>query len=146
VGTQWRLGSLGGRWGRGAPVLRANDVRVGRGTRALRLVRVRVVPDLWESLLARDVRIAHLEVDGLQFSLRQDKDGAWSVQGLPVHNDSPYDPEQVLRQMQMVAHLSLLDSQVTVHPFDAAPPTLPSLNLSLCPGASPPRLYSLRTL
>lgn len=146
LGIPLSIGSLEGSWSRFAPVLLAHDVMVGEGSSALRLDRVRVVPDLWESLLARDVRIAHLEVDGLQFSLIQDKDGAWSVQGLPVHNDSPFDPEQVLRQMQMVAHLSLLDSQVTVQPFDAAPLTLTYVNLSLDTGSYAQRLDARLTL
>ncbi len=87
-------------------------------------------PTLWASLLAREVRIDHLEVDGLQFILKQGEDGSWAVQGLPIRDDSPFNPEQVLNQMQRVAHLSLLDSQVTVQPFDAAPLTLTYVNVS----------------
>lgn len=146
LGMPLSIGSLEGSWSRFAPVFLAHDVMVGEGSSAVRLDRVRVVPDLWESLLARQVRIAHLEVDGLQFMLRQDKEGNWSVQGLPVRNDSPFDPGQVLEQMQMVSHLSLLDSQVTVQPFDAAPLTLTYVNLSLATGSYHQRLDARLTL
>ena len=64
LGMPVSIGSLEGNWSGFAPVVQANDVMVGEGSSALRLDSVRVVPDLWESLLARDVRLAHLEVDG----------------------------------------------------------------------------------
>ncbi|MDU8486968.1 YhdP family protein [Pseudomonas syringae pv. actinidiae] len=146
LGIPLSIGSLEGSWSRFAPVLLAHDVMVGEGSSALRLDRVRVVPDLWASLLARQVRIAHLEVDGLQFTIKQDQEGGWAVQGLPVRNDTPFDPRQVLNQMQMVSHLSLLDSQVTVQPLDAAPLTLTYVNLSLTTGSYHQRLDARLTL
>ncbi len=81
-------------------MLLAHDVMVGEGSNALRLDQVQVVPDIWASLMARDVRIAHLEVSGLQLSVREDKDGHWALQGLPVQDDQPLDPEQLLKRMQ----------------------------------------------
>ncbi|RMS33540.1 hypothetical protein ALP71_05583, partial [Pseudomonas coronafaciens pv. garcae] len=146
LGMPLSIGRLEGSWSRFAPVLLAHDVMVGEGATALRLDRVRVVPDLWGSLLAREVRIAHLEVDGLQFILRQDQDGNWAVQGLPVRDDSPFDPEQVLNQVQAVEHLSLLGSQVTVQPYDAAPMTLTYVDLSLATGPYHQRLDARLTL
>ncbi|WP_024690097.1 YhdP family protein [Pseudomonas tremae] len=146
LGMPLSIGRLEGSWSRFAPVLLAHDVMVGEGATALRLDRVRVVPDLWGSLLAREVRIAHLEVDGLQFILRQDQGGNWAVQGLPVRDDSPFDPEQVLNQVQAVEHLSLLGSQVTVQPYDAAPMTLTYVDLSLATGPYHQRLDARLTL
>ncbi len=53
--------------GRGmAPVLLAHDVMVGEGSNALRLDNVKVVPDVWASLLNRDVRLASVQLGGLQ--------------------------------------------------------------------------------
>ena len=49
------IGSLEGRWSGMAPVLLAHDVTVGEGANALHLEQVRVVPDIWGSLLARAV-------------------------------------------------------------------------------------------
>lgn len=118
------IGSLEGRWHGFTPTLLAHDVMVGEGASALRLDNVRAVPDIWASLLAREVRIAHLEFNGLQLSLKEDKDGHWALQGLPVKDDKPFDPEQLLTQMQAVAELSLLDSQITFQPYEQAPSTL----------------------
>ena len=54
------IGSLEGSWSGLAPILLARDVVVSKGANGLRLDHVRVVPDVWASLLAREVRIAHL--------------------------------------------------------------------------------------
>ncbi|HAA39661.1 MAG TPA: TIGR02099 family protein, partial [Pseudomonas sp.] len=140
------IGSLEGRWSGFAPVLLAHDVMVGEGSSALRLDQVEVVPDMWASLMAREVRIAHLEVSGLQLSAKEDKDGHWALQGLPIQDDQPLDPEQLLKRMQMVKRVSLLDSQVTLQPFDQAPLTLTYVGLSLHTGVTRQRLDARLTL
>jgi uncharacterized protein (TIGR02099 family) len=140
------IGSLEGSWSEFSPVFVARDVMVGEGSSAVRLDQVRGVPDLWASLMAWQVRIARLEVDGLQVSLKEDQDGHWALQGLPVRQDKPMDPEQLLNQMQMVSRLSLLNSQVTLQPFDQAPVTLTYVNLSLATGSSQQRLDARLTL
>lgn len=140
------IGSLEGRWSGFAPVLLAHDVMVGEGSSALRLDQVEVVPDVWASLMAREVRIAHLQVSGLQLSVKEDKDGKWALQGLPVQDDQPLDPEQLLTNMQKVKRVSLLDSQVTLQPFDQAPVTLTYVGLSLHTGVTRQRLDARLTL
>lgn len=140
------IGSLEGRWSGFTPVLMAHDVMVGEGNSALRLDQVQVVPDIWASVLAREVRIAHLEVSGLQVSVKEDKDGHWALQGLPVQDDQPLDPEQLLTRMQMVGQVSLLDSQVTLQPFEQAPLTLTYVGVSLQTGANRQRLDARLTL
>ncbi|KAA0949599.1 MULTISPECIES: YhdP family protein [unclassified Pseudomonas] len=140
------IGSLEGRWSGFAPVLFAHDVMVGEGSSALRLDQVQVVPDLWASLLAREVRIANLEVSGLQVSVKEDKDGHWALQGLPMQDGQPLEPEQLLKRMQVVAQVSLLDSQVTLQPFDQAPLTLTYVGVSLKTGATRQRLEARLTL
>ena len=141
-----RIGSLEGRWSGFAPVLLAHDVMLGEGSSALRLDQVEVMPDIWASLMARDVRIAHLDISGLQLSVKEDKDGHWALQGLPVKDDQPLDPEQLLKHMQMVKRVSLLDSQVTLQPFDQAPKTLTYVGLSLHTGMTRQRLDARLTL
>ena len=140
------IGSLEGRWSGFAPILLAHDVMVGEGNSALRLDQVEVVPDIWASLMAREVRIAHLEVSGLQLNVKEDKDGHWALQGVPVQDDQPLDPEQLLTRMQMVKRVSLLDSQVTLQPFDQAPMTLTYVGLSLHTGMTRQRLDARLTL
>ncbi|SFH77513.1 MULTISPECIES: YhdP family protein [unclassified Pseudomonas] len=140
------IGSLEGRWSGFAPVLLAHDVMLGEGSSALRLDQVEVVPDVWASLMAREVRIVHLQVSGLQLSVKEDKDGKWALQGLPVQDDQPLDPEQLLTNMQKVKRVSLLDSQVTLQPFDQAPVTLTYVGLNLHTGVTRQRLDARLTL
>jgi uncharacterized protein (TIGR02099 family) len=146
LGMPLTIGSLAGSWRGFSPVFIANDVMVGEGANALRLDEVRAEPDLWASILARDVRLAHVEINGLQVIVRQDQTGKWALQGVPVSQDKPLDPEQILNQMQAVARLSLRDSQVTLQPFEQAPMTLTYVNLSLATGSSHQRLDARLTL
>lgn len=146
VGMPLHIGSLEGRWSGFAPVLLAHDVMVGEGSSTLRLDQVEVVPAIWDSLMAREVRLSHLQVSGLQLSAKEDKDGHWALQGLPVQDDQPLDPQQLLKRMQMVKRVSLLDSQVTLQPFDQAPVTLTYVGLSLHTGTTRQRLDARLTL
>ena len=100
----------------------------------------------WESLLARQVRIAHLELNGLKISLKEGEDGKWALEGLPVQQDQPLDPEQLLNRLQMVQQLSVLDSQVTLQPLDHPPLTLTYVGLNLKVGAARQRLDARLTL
>ncbi|CAI8999035.1 TIGR02099 family protein [Pseudomonas sp. IT-P12] len=140
LGMPLNIGSLEGNWHGFAPILFARDVMVGEGANALHLDQVRVVPDIWASLLAREVRIAHLELNGLKISLKEGEDGHWSLEGLPVQQDQPLDPEQLLNRMQAVQQLSVLDSQVTLQPLDQPPLTLTYVGLNLKTGAYRQRL------
>jgi len=146
LGMPLTIGSLEGSWSGMAPVLKAHDVMVGEGNSTLRLDEVQVVPDVWASLLNRDIRIARVQLNGLQLSLRQDQHGHWSLEGLPVQDDQPLDPEQLLTQLQRVARLSVLDSQVTLEPYKQAPLTLTYVGLTLDVGASDQRLDARLTL
>lgn len=140
------IGSLEGTWSDLAPILLVHDVMVGEGANALRLDQVRVVPDVWASLMAREVRIAHLELNGLKLNLKENQDGQWALDGLPLPKDQPFDPEQLLNRLQMVAELSVLDSQVTLQPFNETPLTLTYVGLNLETGATRQRLDARLTL
>lgn len=140
------IGSLQGSWRGFSPVFIANDVMLGEGAHSVRLDKVRAEPDLWASLLAWDLRLSHVQVEGLQLSVKEDQAGHWALQGLPVSDDKPLDPEQLLNQMQMVSRLSLSNSQVTLQPFGQTPLTLTYVNLSLATGSSRQRLDARLTL
>ncbi|CAN1597684.1 YhdP family protein [Pseudomonas mediterranea] len=146
LGMPLHIGSLEGKWGGLAPILLARDVMIGEGANAMHLDEVRAVPDLWASLLARQVRIAHLELGGLKISLKEGVDGKWALEGLPVKDDQPFDPQQLFDRMQMVSKLSILDSQVTLQPLDQAPLTLTYVGVSLRTGVSRQRLDARLTL
>ncbi|TNF82159.1 TIGR02099 family protein [Pseudomonas sp. ICMP22404] len=146
LGLPFHLGSLEGRWSGLAPILLARDVMIGEGANAMHLDEVRAVPDLWGSLLARQVRIAHLTLGGLKISLKEGADGKWALEGLPVKDDQPFDPQQLFDRMQVVSRLSILDSQVTLQPLDQAPLSLTYVGLSLRTGVSRQRLDARLTL
>ncbi|WP_085638411.1 MULTISPECIES: YhdP family protein [unclassified Pseudomonas] len=146
LGMPLQIGELEGDWSGFAPILLAHDVTVGEGANTLRLDRVRAVPDLWASLLAREVRIAHLELNGLKISLKEGEDGQWALEGLPVKQDQPLDPQQLFDRMQIVQQLSVLDSQVTLQPLDHAPLTFTYVGLNLKTGAVRQRLDVRLTL
>ncbi|MEB0228231.1 YhdP family protein [Pseudomonas sp. 10S4] len=146
LGMPLQIGRLEGSWSGFAPILLAHDVTVGEGSNALHLDNVRAVPDLWASLMARQVRIAHLELNGLKISLKEGEDGQWALEGLPVRQDQPLDPEQLLNSLQMIEQLSVLDSQITLQPVDHEPLTLTYVGLNLKTGASRQRLDVRLTL
>lgn len=136
-----QIGALEGLWQGFSPVLTAHDVAVGEGAGALQLDQVRVVPDVLGSLLARQLRVARLEVDGLQLVLEQDAQGQWALKGLPQRNPAaPLDLAQTLRQLQVVKRLSLLNSQITLQAYAQPARTLTYVNLSLLNGPVRQRL------
>ncbi|OLF55889.1 YhdP family protein [Pseudomonas chlororaphis] len=146
LGMPVQIGRLEGSWSGFSPILLAQDVIVGEGANALRLDQVRVAPDLPGSALARQLRIEHLEFSGLNLSLKEGPDGRWALEGLPVQDDQPVDPEQLLNRMQMVSELSVLNSQVTLQPQDHAAIALTYVGLNLRTGASRQRLDARLTL
>jgi uncharacterized protein (TIGR02099 family) len=136
-----QIGALEGLWQGFSPVLTAHDVTIGEGAGALQLDQVRVVPDVLASLLARQLRIARLELDGLQLVVEQDEDGRWSLKGLPQRSESvPLNLAQLLTQSQVVKRLSLVNSQVTLQAFDHPARTLTYVNLTLLNGSARQRL------
>ncbi|QQZ42982.1 TIGR02099 family protein [Pseudomonas sp. SK3(2021)] len=146
LGMPVQIGRLEGSWSGFSPILLARDVIVGEGANALRLDQVRVAPDLPGSALARQLRVKHLEFSGLNLSLKEGPDGRWALEGLPVQDNRPIDPEQLLNRMQMVSELSVLDSQVTLQPLDHPAMALTYVGLNLRAGPSRQRLDARLTL
>jgi uncharacterized protein (TIGR02099 family) len=136
-----RLGELEGSWQGFAPLLTAHDVDLGEGATALQLEQVRMVPDVLGSLMARQVRIARLELDGLQVVLTEDAEGRWTLKGLPLAKpEVELDVAKTLRQLQVVKRISLLNSQVTLQAYEQPARTLTYVNLSLLNGTVRQRL------
>ena len=146
LGMPVHIGALEGHWSGLAPIVRVRDIQVGEGATALRLDGVKLVPDLWASLVERQVRLANLEVGGLQLSLREDENGAWALEGLPKKDDKPLDPEQLLKQIQVVSKVTVVDSQVTLQAFQREPMTLTYVSLGLQTGSVRQRLDARVTL
>jgi uncharacterized protein (TIGR02099 family) len=141
LGVPVRIGRLEGRWQGFAPLLVAHDVRLGdEEGEGLSLERVQLVPDVGASLMARQPRIAHLQFDGVQLSVQQTAEGNWHLQGLPRREGPAPDVEQLLKQLQVVHRISLLDSRVVVQPLEREPLLLSYVNLSLRYGSNSQRL------
>lgn len=136
LGLPVHVGALEGRWSGLAPVLRVRDLQLGEGAGALRLDDVKLVPDLWASLKAREVRLARIQLGGLQLILRENEQGAWALEGLPHQDDAPLDPADALKRLRQLGRIDLFDSQVTLHPWQREPLTLTYVSLGLQAGAS----------
>jgi len=136
LGLPVHVGALEGRWSGLAPVLRVRDLQLGEGKAALRLDDVKVVPDLWASLSAREVRLARIELGGLQLLLREDEQGGWALEGLPKKDDAPLDPAELLQRLRQLGRIDVFDSQVTLQPWQRDPLTLTYVSVGLQAGAS----------
>ncbi|MFT0867026.1 YhdP family protein [Pseudomonas sp. CAM1A] len=136
LGMPVHVGALEGRWSGLAPVLRVRDLQLGEGASALRLDDVKLVPDLWASLKAREVRLARIQLSGLQLILRESEQGAWALEGLPQQDDAALDPAQALKRLRQLGRVDVFDSQVTLHPWQRDPLTLTYVSLGVQAGAS----------
>ncbi|QAX81863.1 YhdP family protein [Candidatus Pseudomonas adelgestsugas] len=124
------ISSLEGRWRGFMPILLAHNVVIGTGNNALRINHSEVMLDIWASLIAREIRIANLEVSGLQVVVKEGNNNYWSLQGLPVQDDQSLDLERLLTHMHIVKHVSLLDSQVTLQPHSQESLTMTHVGFS----------------
>ena len=141
LGMPLRIARLEGRWQGFAPVLVAHDVSLGEADSSLRLDQVRVIPDVLGSVLSMQLKIADLQIEGLQVHLQQGEDGQWTAQGLPVRADAePLAPAVILASLQRIGWLSLLNSQVIVQAHGQAPVALTYVNFSLRSQGSRQRL------
>ncbi|BAU72634.1 YhdP family protein [Metapseudomonas furukawaii] len=141
IGRPLGIGSLEGRWHGFSPLLIAHDVMLGDDEGALRLDQVRVIPDVLGSLLARQPRIARIELEGLQLGVRQDAAGQWHLEGFTAKSDTPLPgPRQVRELLQRIGQVSVLNSQLTLEPHAQAPLTFAYVNLSLRTGITRQRL------
>ncbi len=136
LGLPVHVGALEGHWSGLAPVLRVRDLQLGEGASALRLDDVKVVPDLWASLTSREVRLARIELGGLQLILREDEQGGWALEGLPKKDDAPLDPAEMLQRLRQLGRIDVFDSQVTLQPWQRDPVTLTYVSVGLQAGAS----------
>ena len=141
LGQPVSIGGLEGRWSAFSPLLIVHDIQLGEGAGAVHLDQVRVVPDVLASLMARQLRVARLELEGLHLSLWQNEQGVWALKGLPQRdNAAASDIARVLQQSQAIKRLSLLNSQVTLQAREQPALTLSYVNLTLRNGASRQRL------
>jgi len=132
LGMPVLIRSLEGEWTALVPRLLARDVTIGEGADALHLKQVQVRLDLLRTLLARELRITALEVEGVSFTLAQDAEGGWNLEGAPARErPRRFNPDESLRALERIDHLSLLGSQITFAPYGQAPFALQHVDLTL---------------
>ncbi|SEI58733.1 TIGR02099 family protein [Azotobacter beijerinckii] len=132
LGMPVLIRALEGEWTALVPRLLARDVTIGEGADALHLERVQVRLDLLRTLMARELRVAALELEGVRFALVQDAEGRWTLEGAPQRGrQRPFNPDESLRALERIDHLSLLDSQITFAPHGQAPFAFRDVDLTL---------------
>ena len=108
LGQPVSIGGLEGRWSAFSPLLIVHDIQLGEGAGAVHLDQVRVVPDVLASLMARQLRVARLELEGLHLSLWQNEQGVWALKGLPQRdNAAAPDIARLLQQSQAIKRLAI---------------------------------------
>ncbi|TWI55381.1 uncharacterized protein (TIGR02099 family) [Pseudomonas duriflava] len=118
LGQPVRLGMLSGKWQRLSPVIELQDLEVGEDHQALHLERVRVVPDVFSSVLHQEPRIGGVDLEGIRLTLAEQADGRWQVVGLPTRQDKkkPFDPGPALIWMSRFSQVNLQGGQLTLIP------------------------------
>lgn len=111
LGLPVQIGMLRGDWQGLHPHFSAENVVIQGpdGRAALTLPKVHIVLS-WSSLLLAEVRLAQLELNGLDLEIRRDTQGQLWVAGLPVQKDpaKPSLGDWLLRQHEVVLHNSRL--------------------------------------
>ncbi|SDR71779.1 YhdP family protein [Pseudomonas oryzae] len=133
LGQPLHVGALSGHWQGFIPVLELSDVQLQAEGEALHLERLRLLPDLFASLRSRSLRIARVELHGLQLGLRQRPDGSWRVKGLrQAEGPRPaIDSARVLAALLMPRRIVVLDGRVTLEPQQGEVATLGYIGLTL---------------
>lgn len=116
LGQPLHVGALEGRWQGLAPLLVLRDLQLQLDGEALHLDQLRVVPDVLASLRTRSLRIARLELEGLQLGLQEQADGRWRLKGLRPLDPAapPLDPAKILALLLAPGEVRLLDSRLSI--------------------------------
>lgn len=117
LGQPLRVGALEGGWQGLAPLLVLRDLQLEHDGEALHLDQLRLVPDVLASLRSRSLRIARLELEGLQLGVQEQADGRWRLKGLrPAAGDPAVslDPAKLLALLLAPQEVRVLDSRFSV--------------------------------
>lgn len=137
-----QIEQLAGSWRGFSPVLAARYVTLGTGPSALQVETLHIQPDVIGSLLARELRITAVTLDGLQVSVQENQAGQWSLQGLQLDNleNTAFQLNDWLAKMQQVTRLSVLNSRVIIQPHEHEPLALTYAGFTLSRSGQQQRL------
>ena len=74
--------------------------------------------DLWQSLWHQTLVMDALQIEGLSLSISEDAEGKWHLRGLGQQTQSPAGLEQAIKMLREQHRITLLDTQISVSPFD----------------------------
>lgn len=114
--TPVTIGRLEGGWSILSPTITAYDIHIGDDKRNLRVKQLTIETDLLSSLLNQQVKIASIQAEELQLQVVENVDGNWSVGGIPRQKD-PITPEIILTQLQHFKKATIVNSTITVYPY-----------------------------
>lgn len=114
---------LQGGWRGLSPLLEARYVTLGDGPSAIQIEVLHIQPDVIASLLARELRLKAITIEGLQIHLQENPAGQWSLQGLQLSTleNTAFQLNDWLAKLQQVTQLSLLNSRVIIQPHAQEP-------------------------
>ncbi|MEH6565648.1 MAG: YhdP family protein [Halopseudomonas sp.] len=123
-GRHIRLQSLSAQMQGAQPVFRLRGLQVHADTDpasptlfALDNVTARL--DLWRSLWKQRLVMDALQVEGLALSISEDAEGQWHLRGLGQQAQSLGGLEQAVKMLREQRRITLLDTEITVSPYDA---------------------------
>lgn len=142
LGQPLQIGTLEGRWLGLAPQLLLGDLQLEVDGEALHLEGLQLVPDVLASLRAGSLRIARLELQGLQLAVQEQGDGRWRLKGLrqAATPRATFDPQALLAPLLAIGRISLLDSRLTVETRHGEVLVLNYLGMTLANGRDGLRL------
>lgn len=91
-------------WTRRGPLLRLDNLRIGRGARAFAVGDAEVLVSVYSGLLP-GAAFTELRVRNLDLTLERDRDGRWRVRGLPgatVAAQDPFEPLEGLGELHVI--------------------------------------------
>lgn len=114
---------LEGRWRGFSPLLAAHYVTLGEGDKTVQVEALHIQPDIIASLLAREIRLKAVTLQGLQIHLQEDQAGQWTLQGLHIKDaeEAAFQLNDALAQLQHLGQLSVLDSRIIVQAYQHQP-------------------------
>ena len=118
-----QIEQLKGGWRGFSPLLEARNVTLGDGVDALKVETLDIQPDVIASLLARELRLKALTLQGLQIHLHENQAGQWQLQGLQLDDieQAAFHLNDLLLRLQQVAQLSVLNSRIIIQAYKQEP-------------------------
>mgnify|MGYP003624244324 FL=1 len=123
TGRYIRLGGLSAQMQGAQPVFRLRGLEVHAdadpGSPVLfALDNVTARLDVWKSLWHRRLMMDALQIEGLSLSVSEDAQGQWHLRGLGRQTQSLGGLDQAIKTLREQRRITLLDTQISVSPYD----------------------------